>query len=144
MRRDSKEGEDETASGSSGSVGSVHGLESLGTPVRRGSITQPLGKVSISDFAVMGKLGEGGYGTVLLGKHKLSSSVVALKMLTKDAISSDVHAERVLGEAEALSEVSHPFIVSMLGAFQDELHIFSCSSSSAVATCTTASSSTAG
>ena len=86
--------------------------------------SQPLGRVSISDFAVMGKIGEGGYGTVLLGKHKASSSVVALKMLLKDSIKSEMQAERVLGEAQALSEVSHPFIVSMRGAFQDETHIF--------------------
>ena len=105
---------------------------SLRTPlavrIGRGSLksmsSQPLGKVSISDFAVMGKIGEGGYGTVLLGKHKASSSVVALKMLLKDSIKSEMQAERVLGEAQALSEVSHPFIVSMRGAFQDETHIF--------------------
>ena len=73
-------------------------------------------KLGIGDFAVMGKLGEGGYGTVLLARHKTTHLMYALKMQLKARIQSDIQAERVLSEAQALLEVQHPFIVSMLGA----------------------------
>ena len=39
-------------------------------------------------------------------------------MQLKARIQSDIQAERVLSEAQALNEVQHPFIVCMLGAFQ--------------------------
>lgn len=45
-------------------------------------------------------------------------------MQLKARIQSDIQAERVLSEAQALNEVQHPFIVSMLGAFQNHSHIF--------------------
>ena len=72
----------------------------------------------------MGKLGEGGYGTVFLSRHKATGSLCALKMLLKGNIRSDIQAERVLSEAQALTEVNHPYIVALHGAFQDETHIF--------------------
>jgi serine/threonine protein kinase len=78
----------------------------------------------LSDFAILGKLGEGGFGTVLLGRHKATGNMSAIKVLLKASIKNDVQAERVLGEAQALGEVNHPFIVAMQGAFQDETHIF--------------------
>ena len=45
-------------------------------------------------------------------------------MLLKGNIRSDIQAERVLSEAQALAEVNHPYIVALHGAFQDETHIF--------------------
>ena len=48
----------------------------------------------------------------------------ALKMLLKGNIRSDIQAERVLSGAQALTEVNHPYIVALHGAFQDETHIF--------------------
>ena len=61
--------------------------------------------LGIGDFAVMGKLGEGGYGTVLLARHKTTHLMYALKMQLKARIQSDIQAERVLSEAQALNEV---------------------------------------
>lgn len=80
--------------------------------------------LTINDFVVMGKLGEGGYGTVLLSRHKVTGSMCALKVLLKANIKSEVQAERVLSEAKVMGGINHPYIVSMNGAFQDPTHIF--------------------
>ena len=40
----------------------------------------------------MGKLGEGGYGLVLLARHKSTNLSYALKMLLKANIQSDIQA----------------------------------------------------
>lgn len=90
----------------------------------RAEASRPQAGLGIGDFAVMGKLGEGGYGTVLLARHKTTNLMYALKMQLKARIQSDTQADRVLSEAQALHEVQHPFIVSMLGAFQNHSHIF--------------------
>ena len=111
-----EEGANETAAGGgaatergSSSGVSPHSKELLqqqhteGRRLRAGS-KEHVG-LGIGDFAVMGKLGEGGYGTVLLARHKTTHLMYALKMQLKARIQSDIQAERVLSEAQALNEV---------------------------------------
>ena len=69
----------------------------------------------IADFVVMGKLGQGGYGTVFLARHKGSGGLVALKTLPKTSMTSANAAERVLNEAKVLKEARHPYIVQLHG-----------------------------
>ena len=116
--------DDSSRSRNSGDVSTTMSPTSLRRSGARGGIR---------GFAVMGKLGEGGYGTVFLSRHKATGSLCALKMLLKGNIRSDIQAERVLSEAQALAEVNHPYIVALHGAFQDETHIFFVLSMSAVA-----------
>ena len=97
-----------------------------GSPTLKGSVGSAKSVIglTINDFAVLGKLGEGGYGTVLLARHKATNMMSALKMMLKANVQTDGQADRVLAEARVLGEIKHPFIVSMFGVFQDELNIY--------------------
>ena len=117
-------GSEGSSNTTAGKDGSAHGGQNFAFLRRQGSSSSFQKQTEITDFAVMGKLGEGGFGQVLLAQHKITGTMVALKVLLKAGIKSDVQAERVLSEAKALGEVSHPFIVTMNGAFQDTTHIF--------------------
>ena len=48
-----------------------------------GGSSAPPAALKISDFQVLSKLGEGGFGTVLLAKKKSSGKLYALKVLEK-------------------------------------------------------------
>jgi len=112
-----------TASAKLSGASSGGDLSASQSPVARKGPKSVTG-LSINEFAVLGKLGEGGYGTVLLARHKTTNMMSALKMLLKANVQTDGQADRVLAEAQALGEIKHPFIVSMFGVFQDELNIY--------------------
>lgn len=86
--------------------------------------TMPALSLRLSDFAVMGSIGEGGQGKVLLAKLKTSGQLYAMKLLFKERLNTTAQAERVLREAHALQEAKHPFIIELLGAFQDEEYVY--------------------
>jgi len=86
--------------------------------------TMPALSLRLSDFAVMGSIGEGGQGKVLLAKLKTSGQLYAMKLPFKERLNTTAQAERVLREAHALQEAKHPFIIELLGAFQDEEYVY--------------------
>jgi len=73
---------------------------------------------ALNAFRVIRKLGEGGYGKVLLCRKKDNKQLFAIKALEK-ARMSEADMAYVLAESEALQEIKHPFVMVMHGAFQD-------------------------
>ena len=80
--------------------------------------------LNLSDFTILGKLGEGGFGTVLLARLKSTGTLFAIKLLLKKNVTTAARAERVLREARTMQDAQHPFIVTLHGAFQDEQYIY--------------------
>ena len=78
---------------------------------------------SLTAFQVLHKLGEGGFGKVVLVRKKQTGDIFALKSIDKRRIKPNA-LEYVLLESEALQKTHHPFVVRMLGAFQDAHHFF--------------------
>ena len=89
--------------------------------VARGGDGQSL---SITDFEVLSKIGEGGFGTVLLVRKRSTGKLYALKVLVKKNMRRSGDARRAISESAAMQEIKHPFVVTLHFAFQDSNHIY--------------------
>lgn len=92
----------------------------LSPSLRSSAGSQKSPTLSISDFTMVSKLGEGGFGTVMLVRKKVSGSLFALKVLAKRKMTHRGVAESVISESESLKEIRHPFVVALHYAFQDK------------------------
>ncbi|KAJ1638759.1 kinase-like domain-containing protein [Pavlovales sp. CCMP2436] len=91
----------------------------LGRPGPRAEKT-----LTIDEFQVLSKLGEGGFGTVLLVRKKSSGKLYALKVLVKKNMTKSGDAQRAISESMAMQDLKHPFIVQLHYAFQDKKHVY--------------------
>lgn len=91
----------------------------LGRPGPRAEKT-----LSIDDFQVLSKLGEGGFGTVLLVRKKSNGRLYALKVLVKKNMTKSGDAQRAISESVAMQDLKHPFICQLHFAFQDVKHVY--------------------
>jgi serine/threonine protein kinase len=93
----------------------------------RGIDTADDEKVSLNNFHLIRKLGEGAFGTVVLAKGNLRGGpeqLCAIKALKKRGITSSNICE-IMAEKEALMLTSgHPFITTLHSCFQNSDHIF--------------------
>ena len=63
------------------------------------------------DYIVLEKIGSGGMGQVFKAKHKPTGKLVAMKVLSAEAISNRRLIERFKKEAKAIGRLKHPNIV---------------------------------
>jgi serine/threonine protein kinase len=66
----------------------------------------------------MKEIGQGAYGTVYLGKDKLTDKIVAIKSVNKDQIIKLDKKRHVFREKQLLSELQHPFIIKLITTLQ--------------------------
>ena len=77
----------------------------------------------IGDFLIERKLGEGTFGKVRLGRHKLTKEEVAIKILEKSRIEySDV--KRVKTEIKILKSLHHKNIIQLYSIFQTQNKLY--------------------
>ena len=77
----------------------------------------------IGDFLLERKLGEGTFGKVRLGRHKLTKEEVAIKILEKSRIEhSDV--KRVETEIKILKSLHHKNIIQLYSIFQTQNKLY--------------------
>jgi MAP/microtubule affinity-regulating kinase len=62
---------------------------------------------SFSVYEIVKFLGEGGFGKVLLGKHKISKELVAIKIIDTYKIGNAVDIDMVFREAELMKSLRH-------------------------------------
>ena len=67
----------------------------------------------VGNYAVSGKLGEGTFGVVLKGMHKLAQEKVAIKVLEKRRMQQADDIERVGREIQILKQLRHPHVVRL-------------------------------
>jgi serine/threonine-protein kinase len=65
-------------------------------------------------FELLGKLGEGGMGSVYKVRHRLLNQILVVKMMTPKSAASPEHQKRFLREAQTATRLRHPGIVSIL------------------------------
>lgn len=81
--------------------------------------------LSRSSFALFDTLGTGTFGRVRLVQYgQVSNAFFALKMLKKSEIIRLKQVEHIKAEKSILSQISHPFIVTLYASFQDEKFIY--------------------
>jgi serine/threonine protein kinase len=72
-------------------------------------------KLNLSSYEVLQTLGTGSFGRVRLARDRQSGEYVALKILKKAEILRLKQVDHVISEFGILREISHPFLVNMLG-----------------------------
>ena len=77
---------------------------------------------SMFDFIYV--IGKGGFGKVWRVKLKKTQKFYAIKEMSKLKIILHRNEKSILNERELLSKLHHPFIVNMMGAFQDTENLF--------------------
>ncbi|CAL1146894.1 unnamed protein product, partial [Cladocopium goreaui] len=81
---------------------------------------------AFSDFELYDTVGKGTFSRVRVVKMKgnIDRSPMALKILRKGDVIRLKQVEHVKAEKQIMSMIEHPFIVNLLGAFQDDKRLF--------------------
>ncbi|QEL20153.1 serine/threonine-protein kinase [Limnoglobus roseus] len=79
---------------------------------------------TLGDFRLVGKLGEGGMGTVFKAVQVSRNRLVALKVLSKELAQRPGFVERFHREVRVMGKLGHPHIVKLLAAGEDHGFIY--------------------
>jgi hypothetical protein len=79
---------------------------------------------AVTHYAVGKTIGEGTFGKVKAGVHKLTGLPVAIKILEKERIVDLADVERVKREIHILTRVRHPNVIRLFEVIDSPRHIF--------------------
>lgn len=79
--------------------------------------------VAMADFEILTVLGLGSFGRVMKVRQKKTGNIYAMKVLDKQQIVSNRMITHTQAEKSILSEINHPFIVTLHYAFQTKKHL---------------------
>lgn len=80
--------------------------------------TQPL--TEVGDYSIIRDIGQGTFGVVKLGEHKLTKQKVAIKVITKSSIKNARAQARVEQELRLLPLLDHPHVVKVFDVIEDD------------------------
>ncbi|KAK7847298.1 serine/threonine-protein kinase atpk2/atpk19 [Quercus suber] len=80
--------------------------------------------VGIEDFEILKFVGQGAFAKVYQVRKKGTTEIYAMKVMRKDKIMENNHAEYMKAERDILTNVDHPFIVQLRYSFQAMLTDF--------------------
>ncbi|XP_062189631.1 serine/threonine-protein kinase AtPK1/AtPK6-like [Phragmites australis] len=80
--------------------------------------------VGLDDFEILKLVGQGAFGKVFQVRKKRTSEIYAMKVMRKDKILENNHAEYMKAEREILTKVDHPFIVQLRYSFQTRYRLY--------------------
>ncbi|KAI8914349.1 kinase-like domain-containing protein [Gorgonomyces haynaldii] len=84
----------------------------------------PKHKIKFEDLEIKNTLGTGSFGRVHLVKYKPTGKHYAMKVLRKSEIIKLRQVEHTINEKNILEQLDHPFLVKMLGTFQDSNNLY--------------------
>ena len=108
--------EQQAAPAAAASAGAAAGGAAAGEPAKQ--------TFSLTDLEVSTTLGTGTFGRVRLVKVLATQKHHALKILKKSEIIRLKQVDHIKSEVVILKMVSHPFIVNLIGHFQDERRLY--------------------
>ena len=87
---------------------------------------------NIENYEIGNTIGEGTFGKVKIGKHKLTGervifchlNQVAIKILEKDKIQDESDITRIAKEIEILKKLRHPNIILLYEIIESEKELF--------------------
>lgn len=82
------------------------------------------GKYSLADFEILRTLGTGSFGRVHLVQSKHNQRFYAVKVLKKAQVVKMKQVEHTNDERRMLSDVKHPFLITLWGTFQDWKNLY--------------------
>lgn len=82
------------------------------------------GKYTLTDFDILRTLGTGSFGRVHLVQSKHNQRFYAVKVLKKAQVVKMKQVEHTNDERRMLSDVKHPFLITLWGTFQDWRNIY--------------------
>lgn len=81
--------------------------------------------LSFGEYAILDKLGEGGMGQVLKAEHRRMKRIVALKLISSDALDDEDSKRRFQQEVQAAARLIHTNIVTAFDANEhDGVHYY--------------------
>lgn len=81
-------------------------------------------KLKLDDFILKRTVGTGSFGRVHLAQSKVNGKHYAIKALDKYDVVRLKQVEHINNEPTILKDVTHPFLVTLWDAFQDDTHLF--------------------
>lgn len=81
-------------------------------------------KLKLDDFVLKRTVGTGSFGRVHLAQSKVNGKHYAIKALDKYDVVRLKQVEHINNEPTILKDVTHPFLVTLWDAFQDDTHLF--------------------
>ena len=81
-------------------------------------------ELGLKDLELRATLGTGSFGRVRLVRHIVDTGFYALKILKKSEVVYLKQVDHVKTEKKILEETTHPFIVNLIGAFQDPYNLY--------------------
>ncbi|GAO16926.1 hypothetical protein UVI_02046350 [Ustilaginoidea virens] len=91
----------------------------------QGSVSRATkGKYSLGDFDILRTLGTGSFGRVHLVQSKHNQRFYAIKVLKKAQVVKMKQVEHTNDERRMLSDVKHPFLITLWGTFQDWKNLY--------------------
>ncbi|KAL0021763.1 hypothetical protein WJX79_006133 [Trebouxia sp. C0005] len=79
---------------------------------------------SLQDFELLQTLGTGTFGRVRLVRSRSTGTYLALKAVKKAKVLERKHVAHIVNEKAVLSQVHHPFIISLKSTFQDSQKLY--------------------
>ena len=81
--------------------------------------------MSLEDFEILKKIGNGSFGKVFLAKHKPLNILVSIKQLDKKTVVQLKKQDAVMREKAILKKLQDvPFIVELLWTFMDDSSLY--------------------
>lgn len=80
--------------------------------------------VGLDDFEILKLVGQGAFGKVFQVRKKNTSEIYAMKVMRKDKILENNHAEYMKAERDILTKVDHSFIVQLRYSFQTKYRLY--------------------
>jgi serine/threonine protein kinase len=81
-------------------------------------------KLKVEDLEIKITLGTGSFGRVHLVKYKATGKHYAMKVLKKAEVIKLRQVEHTMNEKTILEKLDHPFLVQILGTFQDPNNLY--------------------
>jgi WD40 repeat protein/serine/threonine protein kinase len=96
------------------------------TPYQVNQLAQGRGRrLSLGQYVLLERLGEGGMGEVFKARHRKLGRLVALKIIRKDRLANDLAVKRFCREIQAAAHLEHPNVVRAYDADEaDGTHFF--------------------
>ncbi|CEP09427.1 hypothetical protein [Parasitella parasitica] len=103
---------------------STHAVPRARAPNNQHQRRQKHRKLKLDDFVLKRTVGTGSFGRVHLAQSKVNGKHYAIKALDKYDVVRLKQVEHINNEPTILREISHPFLVTLWDAFQDDSHLF--------------------